>query len=65
MSRAVRLALLPVHTGGRARLRLDQPGLYSFDYPIANHAGRGMVGLILVSGEVPSEAKLDGPRGRT
>ena len=53
---------LPVHTGGRVRLRLDQPGLYAFDCPIANHAGRGMVGLILVSGEVPPEAKLDRPR---
>jgi PQQ system protein len=55
---------LPVHTAGRVRLRLDQPGLYSFDCPIANHAGRGMVGLILVSGEVPVEARLDRPRQR-
>lgn len=55
---------LPIHTGGLVRLRLDQPGLYSFDCPIANHAGRGMVGLILVSGEIPSEAKLDRPRQR-
>jgi len=55
---------LPTHTAGRARLRLDQPGLYSFDCPIANHAGRGMVGLILVSGEVPEEAALDRPRQR-
>lgn len=53
---------LPSHTGGRVRLRLDQPGLYSFDCPIANHAGRGMVGLILVSCEVPAGAKLDRPR---
>lgn len=52
---------LPIHTAGRVRLRLDQPGLYSFDCPIANHAGRGMVGLILVSGEVPAEAKLNRP----
>lgn len=55
---------LPSHTAGRARLRLDQPGLYSFDCPVANHAGRGMVGLILVSGEVPEDARLDRPRQR-
>ena len=58
------LITLPVHSGGRARIRLDQPGLYSFDCPIANHAGRGMVGLILVAGEVPPEAKLDRPPQR-
>jgi len=58
------LLFLPIHSGGRARLRLDQPGLYSFDCPIANHAGRGMVGLILVGGEVPPEARLDRPRQR-
>lgn len=54
--------VLPIHTAGRARLRLDQPGLYSFDCPVGNHAGRGMVGLILVGGEVPAEARLDRPR---
>lgn len=53
--------VLPVHTRGRARIRLDQPGMYAFDCPVANHAGRGMVGLILVEGEVPPEAKLDRP----
>lgn len=58
------LITLPIHSGGRVRLRLDQPGLYSFDCPTANHAGRGMVGLILVSGEVPPAAKLDRPRQR-
>ncbi len=56
------LLMLPVRTRGRARVRLDQPGMYSFDCPVANHAGRGMVGLILVGGEVPPEAKLDRPR---
>ena len=56
--------VLPVRTRGRARIRLDQPGMYSFDCPVANHAGRGMVGLILVEGEVPPEAKLDRPRQR-
>ena len=54
--------LLPVHSGGRARIRLDQPGLYWFGCPVANHAGRGMLGLVLVGGEVPDEARLDRPK---
>ena len=52
---------IPIRQRGRARLRLDQPGYYFFGCPIQNHAGRGMLGLILVKGEVPSEAKLDRP----
>jgi PQQ system protein len=47
---------------GRARVQLDGPGLYWFGCPISNHAGRGMLGLILVGGEVPDEAKLDRPK---
>jgi PQQ system protein len=47
---------------GRARIRLDGPGLYWFGCPVANHAGRGMLGLILVGGEVPAEAQLDRPK---
>ncbi|MFN2566471.1 MAG: MSMEG_3727 family PQQ-associated protein [Gemmatimonadaceae bacterium] len=54
--------LLPVKSGGRARIRLDQPGLYWFGCPIANHAGRGMLGLVIVEGDVPAQAKLDRPR---
>ena len=53
---------LPRHTAGRVRIRLDQPGLYWFGCPVANHAGRGMLGLIMVGGDVPREAKLDRPR---
>jgi PQQ system protein len=56
--------VLPVKSSGRARIRLDQPGLYWFGCPVANHAGRGMLGLVLVEGEVPQEAKLDRPRQR-
>jgi PQQ system protein len=56
--------MLPMHTAGRVRVRLDQPGLYWFGCPISNHAGRGMLGLIMVGGEVPAEAKLDRPRQR-
>jgi PQQ system protein len=53
---------LPMQTRGRARIRLDQPGMYWFGCPVANHVQRGMLGLILVGGEVPPEAKLDRPR---
>jgi PQQ system protein len=55
---------LPAHTAGRARIRLDEPGLYTFSCPVANHGGRGMLGLILVEGEVPPGAKLDRPPQR-
>ena len=55
---------LPPRTAGRVRVRLDQPGMYWFGCPISNHAGRGMLGLVLVSGEVPAEARLDRPRQR-
>lgn len=45
----------------RARIRLDSPGLYWFGCPVSNHAGRGMLGLVMVGGEVPAEAKIDRP----
>jgi PQQ system protein len=54
---------LPSGTAGRARIKLDQPGLYWFGCPVSNHAGRGMLGLVIVEGEVPAEAKLDRPAG--
>jgi PQQ system protein len=53
---------LPVHAGGVARVQLDEPGLYWFGCPVGNHAGRGMLGLVLVRGEVPPEARLDRPK---
>lgn len=56
------MLFLPDHERGRARLTLDAPGYYFFGCPISNHAGRGMLGLIIVEGEVPAEAKLDRPR---
>jgi PQQ system protein len=52
---------LPMHTAGIARIKLDQPGLYWFGCPVANHAGRGMLGLVIVKGYTPAEAKLDRP----
>lgn len=53
--------LLPVKQAGKVRMRLDQPGLYWFGCPISNHAGRGMLGLIIVKGETPEAARLDRP----
>jgi PQQ system protein len=55
---------LPSHTRGRARLQLDGPGYYWFGCPVANHAGRGMLGLVIVRGNVPPEARLDRPEQR-
>ncbi|MGK9171357.1 hypothetical protein KXR53_34030 [Inquilinus limosus] len=52
---------LPAQQGGRARIRLDQPGFYWFGCPVGNHVGRGMLGFIIVRGETPPEARLDRP----
>jgi PQQ system protein len=53
---------LPDHSAGMAKIYLDQPGLYWFGCPVANHAGRGMLGLVIVRGETsPSAARLDRP----
>lgn len=55
---------LPMHKSGKARLKLDGPGYYWFACPVANHEGRGMLGLIIVEGDVPREAQLDRPPQR-
>lgn len=55
---------LPARTRGVVRVTLDQPGLYWFGCPVANHANRGMLGFVFVKGEVPPEARLDRPRQR-
>lgn len=52
---------LPPRTRGRVMVQLSQPGMYWFGCPVANHAGRGMLGLVLVKGEVPDAARLDRP----
>lgn len=56
--------MLPIHSRGRARITLDGPGYYWFGCPVGNHVGRGMLGLILVKGDVPAEARLDRPNQR-
>ena len=53
--------MLPMQAGGTARVELDGPGYYWFGCPVGNHAGRGMLGLIVVKGNVPLEAKLERP----
>lgn len=45
----------------KARITLDGPGYYWFGCPVGNHVGRGMLGQILVKGDVPDEARLDRP----
>jgi PQQ system protein len=54
--------MLPIHARGKARLSLDGPGYYWFGCPVGNHVGRGMLGLIIVRGDVPREGRLDRPR---
>lgn len=56
--------VLPISTRGRARIRLDSPGLYWFGCPVANHVQRGMLGFIFVGGDVPAAARLDRPPQR-
>jgi PQQ system protein len=56
------LLRLPTGTRGIVRVQLDTPGMYWFGCPVENHATRGMLGFVLVRGEVPPEARLDRPR---
>ncbi len=52
---------LPIRSRGKAKVTLDGPGYYWFGCPVGNHVGRGMLGLILVKGDVPDDARLDRP----
>lgn len=49
------------HSKGSATLELDGPGCYWYGSPAGNDEGRGLQGAIVVTGEVPPEAKLDRP----
>jgi PQQ system protein len=55
---------LPAQQAGIARLVLDQPGFYWFGCPVADHAGRGMLGFIIVRGVTPEQARVDRPPQR-
>ena len=46
---------------GSATLELDGPGYYWYGSRTGNDEGGGLTGTIVVSGEVPDEAKLDRP----
>lgn len=52
---------LPVHSRGTAGLNLDGPGYYWYTSPIGNDEGRGLIGAIVVLGDVPRQARLDRP----
>lgn len=49
------------HSKGRATIELDGPGYYWYGSPAGNDEGRGLTAAIVVSGDVPPEAKLDRP----
>jgi len=49
------------HSKGTATLELDGPGCYWYGSPAGNDEGRGLTAAIVVTGEVPPEAKLDRP----
>lgn len=53
---------LPTRSRGTAALNLDGPGYYWFGSTIANNEGRGLIGVIVVQGEVPAEGRLDRPQ---
>jgi PQQ system protein len=49
------------HSIGRATLELDGPRYYWYGSTTGNDEGRGLIGAIVVSGDVPPEARLDRP----
>lgn len=53
---------LPALKAGRMRVPLGTPGMYMFANVMGNMMGRGMMGMVVVGGEVPQEAKLDRPK---
>lgn len=52
---------LPIRSRGCATVQLDGPGYYWFSSTLANNEGRGLLGVILVLGDVPAQARLDRP----
>jgi PQQ system protein len=49
------------HSRGKVTLNLDGPGYYWYSSNVGNDEGRGLMGAIVVMGDVPDEAKLDRP----
>jgi PQQ system protein len=52
---------LPNHSRGKVNINLDGPGYYWYSSNVGNDEGRGLMGAIVVMGDVPDEAKLDRP----
>ena len=53
---------LPPLKAGRARVHYGTPGLYLIADAMANEMGQGMLGFVMVQGEVPDAGKLDRPK---
>ena len=53
---------LPNYTRGTMHVTLDGPGQYWFTSNIGNDEGRGLIGAIVVRGDVPESARLDRPK---
>jgi PQQ system protein len=52
---------LPNYSRGTVHVTLDGPGYYWFSSNIGNDEGRGLMGAIVVLGDVPESARLDRP----
>jgi PQQ system protein len=52
---------LPNYCRGTMHVTLDGPGQYWFSSNIGNDEGRGLIGAIVVMGDVPASARLDRP----
>jgi PQQ system protein len=52
---------LPNHSRGKVSVTLDGPGYYWYSSNVGNDEGRGLMGAIVVLGDVPEEARLDRP----
>ena len=52
---------LPNGSRGKVNVTLDGPGYYWYGSNVGNDEGRGLMGAIVVLGDVPDEAKLDRP----
>jgi PQQ system protein len=53
---------LPNYSRGTLHVNLDGPGYYWFSSNIGNDEGRGLIGAIVVKGDVPESARLDRPQ---
>ena len=52
---------LPNSSRGKVTVELDGPGYYWYSSNVGNDEGRGLMGAIVVMGDVPEEARLDRP----